>query len=130
MTRSLGVRARLWLPPVVYMALIFHFSAESNPMPEVTAHVWDKLLHTIEYFWLALLFARALTGEGLTWLVAIIVATLLTSAYGATDEYHQLFVPLRDSNVRDWIADTLGATVGAIAWVLGTRGEPFGSWNA
>ncbi len=114
-------RGSLWLPPVVYMVLIFHFSAESNPMPEVTAHVWDKLLHTIEYSGLALLFARALTGEGLTWLAAIVLATLLTSIYGVTDEYHQLFVPLRDSSVSDWMADTLGATVGAAAWVMGAH---------
>jgi VanZ family protein len=110
-------RALLWGPPIVYMVLIFHFSSESNPMPELTEHVWDKLLHLTEYAGLALLFARALVGEGLNRLAAIVFAIVLTSFYGATDEYHQLFVPMRDSDVRDWIADTLGASVGAIAYV-------------
>jgi len=106
------------VPPVVYMLLIFHFSSESNPMPQLTEHVWDKLLHTIEYSGLALLFARALAGESVTWLTAIIVATLLTSVYGATDEYHQFFVPLRSSDVRDWLADTLRAAFGAPAYTI------------
>jgi VanZ family protein len=112
-------RLLLWGPPIVYMVLIFHFSAEPNPMPEVTARVWDKLLHTAEYGGLALLFCRALVGEGLTWPIAGVVALVLTSAYGATDEYHQLFVPLRSSDYHDWVADSLGGAIGAMAYVAG-----------
>ena len=52
-------RVLLWGPPILYMALIFHLSSESQPLPALTAHVWDKLLHTIEYAGLALLLARA-----------------------------------------------------------------------
>ena len=85
-------RASLWLPPLAYMALIFHFSSQSNPLPVVTAHVWDKLLHTLEYAGLGALFGRALLGEGLGWAATFAVAVLLASGYGATDEYHQLFV--------------------------------------
>ena len=39
-------------------------------------------------------------------------------AYGATDEWHQLFVPLRSSDVYDWLTDTLAGVIGATAWVL------------
>jgi VanZ family protein len=106
-------RVSLWLPPLLYMILIFSFSAESSPMPEVTEHVWDKALHSAEYAGLALLFCRALTGEGLGWLAAVVTAVLFASLYGASDEWHQAFVPLRDSDVRDWVADTLGAALGA-----------------
>jgi VanZ family protein len=106
-------RVSLWLPPLVYMIVIFHFSSESNPLPEVTEHVWDKLLHLTEYAGLAFLFCRALTGEGLGWLAAAGAALLLTSVYGASDEWHQAFVPLRSVDVRDWLADTLGAALGA-----------------
>ena len=58
-------RVSLWLPPLLYMAAIFHFSSESQPLPMLTEHVWDKLLHTIEYTGLAILLFRALDGEGL-----------------------------------------------------------------
>ena len=109
-------RARLWLPPLTYMAIIFALSAQSNPLPAVTARVWDKLLHLMEYGGLAFLLARALVGDGRSWRAALVGATLLASAYGATDEYHQSFVPGRDSSARDWSADSLGAIVGVSAY--------------
>jgi VanZ family protein len=41
------------------------------------------------------------------------LAVLFTSLYGISDEIHQAFVPFRDSNWLDWVADTIGAAVGA-----------------
>jgi VanZ family protein len=40
------------------------------------------------------------------------MAVALASAYGITDELHQLFVPGRVSDPVDWLVDTLGAIVG------------------
>jgi VanZ family protein len=95
------------------MAVIFYLSSQSAPLPAVTAVVWDKILHLFEYAGLAALFGRALLGEGLGWSASFVVAWLLAAAYGATDEYHQLFVPLRSGELRDWIVDVLGASLGA-----------------
>lgn len=117
-------RLLLWGPPIVYMVLVFHFSSESDPLPVVTQHVWDKLLHFSEYSGLALLFVRALRGEGLGLAGAAVLAIVLVSAYGATDEFHQSLVPLRDPDVRDWIADTLGGSLGAAAYVAVALGIP------
>ena len=116
---SLSRRAALWLPPIVYMGVIFHFSSESQPLPALTAHVWDKLLHLIEYGGLGALVCRALLGEGLGWLAAIAGAIVAASLYGASDEWHQSFVPMRDADVRDWVADTLGGSAGAVAYGVG-----------
>ena len=116
--RRFTTRVSLWLPPLVYMAIIFYLSSQSDPLPEVTAHVWDKLLHAIEYAGLAALLARAFLGEGLGPATAFAAAALLAAAYGATDEYHQLSVPLRTGDVQDWIVDCLGASLGAMACVL------------
>ena len=112
---SLRLRSRvaLWLPPLIYMAVIFYLSSQSAPLPAVTAVVWDKVLHLFEYAALAALFGRALLGEGLGWAASFVVAALLAAAYGATDEYHQLFVPLRSGELRDWLVDVLGASLGA-----------------
>jgi hypothetical protein len=41
-------RVSLWAPPLLYMAVMFAFSAQSQPLPAVTLHVWDKLLHAAE----------------------------------------------------------------------------------
>ncbi|MCX5731999.1 MAG: VanZ family protein, partial [Deltaproteobacteria bacterium] len=37
---------------------------------------------------------------------------------GATDEFHQSFVPGRNADVADWMADTLGAAAGAAIGAL------------
>jgi VanZ family protein len=100
------------------MALIFHLSSQSDPMPAVTPLVWDKLLHLTEFGVLAVLFYRAFTGEGAGWQLAAMLALLATSLYGATDEWHQAFVPMRSSDVRDWIADTAGGAVAILAYAL------------
>ena len=110
-----AVRRRLWLwvPVVIYMVAIFHFSSESNPLPVLTEHVWDKILHTVEYTGLAVLIFRAVWGEGASVVQAAIATVILVSAYGASDEWHQLFVPMRSSDVFDWMTDTFAGVIGA-----------------
>jgi VanZ family protein len=111
------VRRRLWLwtPAVAYMAAIFFLSSQSQPLPALTEHVWDKLLHSAEYLGLALLLFRALSGEGLGPWTSAALTVALVSAYGASDEWHQMFVPLRTADVQDWMTDTLAGIVGAAA---------------
>lgn len=112
-------RLGLWLLPIVYMAIIFHLSSEPHPLPQLTEHVWDKLLHTTEYAGLAMLVCRALLGEGVGWTTAILASAVFASFYSATDEFHQLFTPGRDSSVLDWFADTIGSSIGAVVyWIL------------
>jgi VanZ family protein len=111
----------LWLPPLAYMALIFYLSAQPNPLPALTERVWDKAIHTIEYAVLGLLLCRALIGEGLPWAGAAVLAVVLTSAYGSSDEWHQMFTPGRSSDLRDWTADSIGGAVGAAAYAVALR---------
>ena len=47
------------------MAVIFYLSSEPEPLPELTAAVWDKALHFLEYAGLAVLLGRAFRGEGI-----------------------------------------------------------------
>ena len=76
---------------------------------------WDKLLHGVEYAGLAALLVLGLTHLGTMRLHrAMLLAILLASAYGATDELHQYFVPGRSCDVLDWLADTVGALVGGL----------------
>jgi len=103
------------------MAAIFALSAQSNPLPEITTRVWDKLLHTIEYAGLAVLLARALLREGISVGRAFVVAAVAASLYGASDEFHQSFVPGRDATPRDWAADTVGGIIGAVGFAAFER---------
>jgi VanZ family protein len=36
------------------------------------------------------------------------------SLYGASDEWHQSFVPGRMVEVADWLADSIGGVIGAV----------------
>ncbi len=107
---------RYWGPVCGYAGLIFYLSAQPHPeehLPFVT-HFSDKVLHAVEYAVLGALCYRALRGSGNdVWRQqAISAAILLASLYGVSDEVHQAFVPFRDSNWLDWVADTVGAVIG------------------
>jgi VanZ family protein len=106
------------LPAVLYMLLIFYFS--SGPIEsELIAKIPDYFLHGAAYAALYLLIfwgvhegLRVSPGRGGPWL-----PLLLTVVYGASDEFHQSFVPGRDSSLRDLAADAAGGmlALGAIA---------------
>ena len=110
-------RAILWIPPGLYAGLIFHASSESDPLPALTAAVSDKALHIIEYAGLAVLLCRALRGEQLRWRASVVLASMMASAYAASDECHQLLVHGRDSDILDWLADTIGAAIGSAVYM-------------
>lgn len=110
---------RSWGPVFGYAGLIFYLSSQPHPeetLPSIIKHFSDKVLHVIEYAILGALCYRAFHESHVKmWRTrAILAAVILTSLYGASDEIHQAFVPFRESSVLDWVADTIGATLGAI----------------
>lgn len=75
---------------------------------------FGALAHFLEYALLAVLLMAALSF-GRSWSGAALLAIALASAFGITDEFHQAFVPLRTPDIRDWLVDTSGAALGALA---------------
>jgi len=110
---------RYWGPVCAYAIVIFVLSSQSHPEDNLPAFLFDfsdKVVHGIEYAVLGVLSYRALRGGSVgSWRQhAIPMAILLASVYGASDEFHQSFVPFRDSSWLDWAADTIGATIGVL----------------
>ncbi len=115
---------KYWIPPLLYMALIFVVSSLEQPplpMPEFEWLTIDKLYHFVEYAilggLLAIAFVKAkpaVVPSKLIWLVA----TVLSILYGASDEWHQTFVPGRFATLADWVADVLGSIAGVLAVYL------------
>jgi VanZ family protein len=96
------------------MGVIFALSSVSNP-PDLPKGS-DKHLHALLYAGLGGLVARALAGgwrRRLTIGMAL-MATVISGAYGVTDEIHQHFVPPREADVLDVVADTIGAAAAAL----------------
>ena len=109
----------LWGPVILMMALIFAASSIPN-LRRLPGGVSDKSGHSIGYAMLAGFLLRALAGgrlRGVTWTRGLL-AILLATCYGATDEFHQLFVPGRSADRYDVLADCIGATLGvALGWL-------------
>ncbi len=107
---------RYWLPPLLYLALIYLLSG--MPAPPIPAG-WDgNLLHYPEYALLGLLLARALEGgrRDAPLLPVLLGSLALAVVLGALDEVHQSFVPGRMPDPVDWWHDAVGAALGAAFW--------------
>ena len=90
-------------------------------MPEFEWLTIDKLYHFIEYAILGGLLTRAFVAakpsivpSQLVWYIA----ALLSILYGASDEWHQTFVPGRFATIADWVADVLGSIAGVLCAYL------------
>jgi len=126
-----------WAPALVWMVLIFVASSLSSEALESSGAAKASrsapvvanqvTVHLIEFGVLAALLYRALSFQGgvfVRWVIVVVA----TTAYGASDEFHQSFVPGRYSSWLDIAFDAVGATLGssvALAWIwLGLRVRP------
>ena len=96
------------------MGLIFFLSAQPSlpraPEPWVDVAL-KKGGHALGYGILALLYLRALRGNGKASDGMRMVSLGLALAYGITDEFHQAFVPGRNPSALDVLVDGAGATL-------------------
>lgn len=96
------------------MLLIFKFS--SGSVPTASAVYWQdfavkKTGHVLLFGGLAVLYYRALIGEGISKKSAVISAIIASTIYGASDELHQTFTQGREAKIRDVFIDGAGATL-------------------
>ncbi|MBC7361283.1 MAG: VanZ family protein [Candidatus Aminicenantes bacterium] len=111
-----------FLPAAVYCALMFFLSSKSLKI-KLGFIYWDKGAHWLEFMILGFLLAfgffnyfpgKTFLNSYLTLMIGILI--------GLTDELHQLFVPGRQCDWRDWIADITGVVVGlALFWFIDRR---------
>jgi VanZ family protein len=137
-----------WLPVLVWMAVIYTASADSNSVqhsriiepvlrwlfPGISAEalrrdvlIFRKCAHLTEYAILAVLLWRALrkprNNDPRPWSWSTPGWCLvLIAAYAGSDEFHQIFVRGRQPAVHDVVIDVAGATLGLLAlWAAGRR---------
>ena len=131
---------RYWLPPILWMGIIFWFSTDTfsgshtgsilelllravgvSIEPAVLARVHfliRKTAHVAAYAMLALLLFRAFrSGNVLRWRLKWAVwAFLIAAAYAVLDEYHQSFTQERTASLADSLLDMTGS-LGALVWL-------------
>lgn len=99
---------RLWLGLLlVYCGLIFYLSHQPLLSGVALFAHQDKVFHFVAYFIMGVLAYLAFACYASRGLAAFIFCVV----YGATDEWHQSFVPGRMMDVYDWLADCAGAYV-------------------
>jgi len=103
-------RVSLWLPVAAYMAALFWLSSRHD-VPSLPGDTENHAAHFTAYAGLGLVTLRAL-AEG-TWtkvtVATVAGAVIIASLYGMSDEFHQRFVPGRNFDVFDMLADACGA---------------------
>jgi VanZ family protein len=106
----LSAALRLWLPVVLWAAVIFAFS--SVPDLGTGLGTWDlvlrKIAHACEYALLGALLLRALRDERAAFAGGVL--------YAITDEVHQIFVAGRHGSPVDVAIDSVGVAVGILLW--------------
>ena len=110
-------RAVRWIPAATIAATLFTLSSlpgrTYGPSPFAGA---DKVVHATEYALLGAATVFAWERALASWLAA--------TAFGATDELHQRWVPERSSDGWDLLADGVGAMLGvALTQAIRRRGR-------
>ncbi len=117
------IQSLMRLCSIICAVLIFFLSSQSK-LPTLSEPIFglDKLLHAFAFGSLAFTSSYWLSDRSwkekpflLFFLVVGIVAL-----YGASDEFHQSFVPNRSVSVYDWIADCVGAVLAVLLrlWIV------------
>lgn len=106
-----------WVPAAVWMAVIFGASAlPGSAIPggfSVFGHLGEYAVLGV------LLYLPARRTR--PWLAAALVALVVASVYGASDELHQTLSPGRMPDPVDWVTDTVGAAFGVGCAMVVTR---------
>ena len=112
-----------WGPALLLSGLVWLLSSmpDLRPPGPYFPHR-DKVFHALQFGLMGYLYARAAV---LTWSHrprrALLFGFAVTAAMGLLDELHQAFVPGRDGDPLDWLADVLGAAAGG--WLYGKLGR-------
>lgn len=107
----------LWGPFLLFAALMFTISSMSISIGNDPFPFFDKVAHVSEYTIFAILLFRALSGtlNGIDFLWVALLTVIITLGYGMSDEFHQSFVPARTPDIKDLVADGVGAVVAMTA---------------
>jgi VanZ family protein len=109
-----------WLPVILYAVFIFYLSSQSALVePDFVSQISfkDKIYHIFEYALLSFLILRMLKAYEVKHAYAL--AIVLATAFGVTDELHQLLVPGRFFSILDMMANFIGSSI--ILLIRGSR---------
>lgn len=100
------------------MGIIFYLSSlpgDEIKLPDLTMS--DKVVHFLAYGLLGWLisFRRWMAPMPASFNWTDKMGQITGILYAASDEFHQMFVPMREFSILDWTADVLGVAFGS--WI-------------
>lgn len=115
--RAWNVRRFVGRLTILYWIALF--ISTHVPLPELpgAGAGSDKVAHVVAFTGLGMLTGLWLALGRKTSLVSFLLLLCVLLVYGAVDEWLQQFVN-RETDIKDWIADGTGATIGVGAIVL------------
>ncbi len=99
-----------------YCAFLFWMSSGPVSTPStIQFDGVDKVAHACVYSVLAGLVFFGMRQSGRPWTPRALfcIPVLFVAFYGASDEFHQYFIPSRNCDFFDWLADVTGALAAA-----------------
>ena len=110
---------RFFIPAIIWAAVIFGVSSIPDlSTPSFGFHIMDKVAHFAVFFILGIFvsygFGKRNSSAGRIFWISVAVSAL----YGISDEIHQFFVPGRQMDVFDILADAMGAAAASGIYLL------------
>ena len=98
-----------------WMMTLFYLSHQAGlDAPQPFAHS-DKLYHATAYGLLGGLLLLSLRPQAGGYSSRqVLLSVIIASLYGISDEIHQSFIPGREADSLDWLADTAGALMACL----------------
>lgn len=104
------IASLIWMAAIFWESSIGDYSSVPG-VKEGHNDLLSSIVHLISYLILCFLLIKSFVASGVKNNKAILYGFIITVFYGATDEWHQLFVPGREAHVSDWLLDVSGAII-------------------
>ena len=110
-------RLKYNLPALIVASAIFFASHQPDiSIPDIGFGLTDKFLHLVAYFVFGITLIVAFRGNfiNLGSKKLVILVFFLGAVYAFSDEIHQYYIPGRDADFFDWLADITGITLSSL----------------
>lgn len=110
------IKKIIWLMPAIVLTVIMFVLSNIRYaiLPDLNLSFTDKIAHFIEFYFYAITVIIGFDSFDLPKTKLIKYSILWTAFWGIFDEVHQYFVPGRDCNLYDWLADLAGIFVAVL----------------
>ena len=110
-----------WIAVIAMLALIFFMSSRSGIDIDNNTGIFSAVKRWLSAQAAALFGHKVDVSPVGHFSEYLVLGAALSSLYGITDEFHQIFTPGRSCDPMDWLVDTIAAALGALICYLALK---------